>query len=298
MKTTAAEQAVEKFIHYIESVRQLSAHTVAAYRRDLRTLTQGIGEQDPTTVTAIDLHRLLAQRSQAKATSIARQLAAWRAFYNFLISADCMRINPVLAVVAPKRPAHLPKALTPDEMNSLLATPTDKNDLLSVRDTAMMELLYSSALRLAELTQLNINDIDQAGGFIYVQRGKGGRGRVVPLGKTAAAALAVWLPQRQALLAGAAEPALFVGRNKTRLCGRSVQKRIDRHVKKIGFKQTVSPHMFRHSCASHFLQSSGDLRATQELLGHRDISATQIYTRLDFQHLANIYDKAHPRAKK
>lgn len=296
---TGAAAAVNEFIDYIQQVRQLSPHTVAAYRRDLKKLLDGIGDKAPAEVTAADLQRLLAAARRAEPATLARQLAAWRAFYKYLVAGGLVKANPVDAVPPPKRRAHLPKALSPDEMTALLkAVPKEEATWLTVRDQAIMELFYSAALRLSELTRLNIDDIDLSSGYVYVQRGKGGRGRTAPLGTAARQALKDWLAQRRQLLGATAQPALFIGRNLKRLGERAVQKRIAQHVEKNAFPQSVSPHTFRHSCASHFLQSSQDLRATQELLGHKDIAATQIYTRLDFQHLAAIYDTAHPRAKK
>ena len=295
---TATEQAVADFIGYIRSVRRLSPHTVAAYQRDLQALVEIAGERSPADLSATELRRLLARRRDAKPSSITRQLAAWRRFYDFLLSGGGVLTNPLNAITPPKRPARLPKALSPDEMSALLQPAEAGNQWLLARDSAIMELLYSAALRLSELVQLNVNEVDLSAQVVYISRGKGGRGRVAPLGSMARQALQHWLPLRKERLAGSVQPALFIGRNRTRLTPRAVQKRIDEHVKKIGFNRPVSPHVFRHSCASHFLQSSGNLRATRELLGHKDITATQIYTRLDFQHLAKIYDSAHPRGKK
>lgn len=297
---TPTEQAVADFIEHLAGVRRLSPHTIDAYRRDLAKLTAAVGDTPPAQLTALHLQRLLTARRDAKPASIIRQLSAWRCFFDYLIHGGCMEQNPVRGIAPPKKAALLPKALTAEEVSALLAPQAEAGNPLAVRDAAIMELLYSSALRLAELTQLNVNDVDLASGFVQVQRGKGGRGRVAPIGKVARQAIGRWLEERKTLLAdtGRAQPALFIGRSGRRLTGRAVQQRVDVHVKKSGFAKPVSPHMFRHSSASHFLQSSGDLRATQEFLGHRDISTTQIYTRLDFQHLAEVYDKAHPRGKK
>ena len=297
---TSTERAVAEFVEYLASVRRLSPHTVDAYRRDLAKLSAGAGDTPPTELTTLDLQRMITARRRAKPASIIRQLSAWRAFFDHLISGGWMDSNPVRGIAPPKKNALLPKALTAEEMDMLLPQKADKDNWLAVRDAAIMELLYSSALRLSELVQLNVADADIAGGCVHIQRGKGGRGRTVPLGRRAREALTHWLRERKNLFAnkGGYPSALFVSRNLRRLTGRAIQMRVDAHTKKQGFAKPVSPHVFRHSCASHFLQSSGDLRSTQELLGHKDISTTQIYTRLDFQHLAEVYDKAHPRGKK
>lgn len=296
----ATRRAVAEFIAYIRSVRGLSPHTVAAYRRDLACLVDMAGDKSPAQISVADLRGVLAARRRAATASLLRQISAWRAFYDYLIAGGAAAANPARAILPPKRSAHLPKALNPDEMSALLAPAAagDSDGCLDIRDAAIMELFYSSALRLSELIQLDVSDVNLADGIVYVRRGKGGRGRTAPLGACARQALKKWLPQREQLLHGALQPALFVSARRTRLSARAIQRRVDRHVKKTGFAKPVSPHVFRHSCASHFLQSSGDLRATQDLLGHRDISATQIYTHLDFQHLAKVYDTAHPRAKK
>ena len=288
---------IRKFLTHIGAVRQFSPHTVRAYHDDLKKLMHGIADVPLTEVSVTLIKRALAADKKAHPASLARRLATWRTFFEYLINERIITDNPARQVKAPKKPAHLPKALSPDEINAFLASP-QATGWLAVRDRAIRELLYSSALRLSELTQLNVNDVNLASSIVHVRRGKGGRGRVVPLGSIACTALCDWLLVRQKRLAGGIEVALFVGRNTTRLTARAVQQRVALHAEKSGLSRHVSPHMLRHSCASHFLQSSGDLRATQELLGHRNIATTQIYTRLDFQHLAAVYDRAHPRATK
>ena len=290
---------IEGFINHLAAVRRLSPHTVAAYRADLQKLAAGLPANLPAAgVSAAQIRRLLAGERRASPATVARRLAAWRAFFDYLSQRGQAEGNPVAGARAPKKPARLPKALSPDEISAFLAqSPADgaQTPFLASRDSAMLELFYSAALRLRELTRLNLNDINLNGGVVWVQEGKGGRGRVAPVGAPAARALRAWLAARQGCPQAAASPALFVGRGGGRLSPRAAQLRLALRVKRRGLAGGVSPHVLRHSCASHFLQSSGDLRATQELLGHRNIATTQIYTRMDFQHLAAVYDKAHPR---
>ena len=222
-------------------------------------------------------------------------LSAWRGFFNWLARYRGLPQNPCLSVRAPKSNKALPSVLSPDQANALLETQAD--GLLELRDKAMFELCYSSGLRLAELAGLDCNMAqDLATGEVTVT-GKRAKTRTVPVGAKAREALAAWLARRDEL-AAADCPALFVGQRGTRLSMRMIQLRLDRWAKKAGLGAHVHPHMLRHSFASHVLQSSGDLRAVQEMLGHSSIGTTQVYTHLDFQHLAKVYDAAHPRAKK
>ena len=292
---TDSTRLINDFLTHLAAVRRLANNTVNAYRRDLATLTEGLAETPIKKVTPLMIRRLIAADRRAHPSSLARRLAAWRMFFDHLIAADHLTHNPARAVMPPKKPACLPKSLTPDEMAAFL-TVAKGDSWLTCRDMAIMELFYSSALRLSELAQLNINDIDWNSGLVHVQSGKGGRGRVAPVGQTAQNALQKWLTQRKTT-ASSRQAALFISRQNTRLGPRAIQQRLAVHAKRQGFDRPISPHVLRHSCASHFLQSSGDLRATQELLGHKNIAATQIYTRLDFQHLASVYDRAHPRDK-
>ncbi|MDP1956663.1 MAG: tyrosine recombinase XerC, partial [Rhodocyclaceae bacterium] len=219
----------------------------------------------------------------------------WRSFYRWLARRGQLAVDPCVGLRAPKRPRALPKALGIDQTVALLATPGD--DPLAVRDRAMFELFYSSGLRLAELAALDVpGGLDLAGGAVTVT-GKRAKTRSVPVGAKAFAALTAWLDQRVAM-AAAGEAALFVSRRGPRLSPRAIELRLAHWAKRSGLGLHVHPHMLRHSFASHVLQSSGDLRAVQEMLGHASISTTQIYTHLDFQHLAKVYDAAHPRAKK
>ncbi len=226
--------------------------------------------------------------------TIQRRLSALRTFCEYLLREGDLRNNPAIGVRAPKTGRPLPQVLDADQLNHLLecdvATP------LLIRDRALFELMYSSGLRLSESVSLDLRDLNLRGGVVRVT-GKGHKTRVTPVGKKAREALQQWLKIRPAL-ALQNQKALFVGRHGKRFSARAVQKRLDAWAKKRGIERKVHPHMLRHSFASHLLESSGDLRAVQELLGHSDISTTQIYTHLDFQHLAQVYDKTHPRARK
>lgn len=221
-------------------------------------------------------------------------LSAWRGFFNYLARDHGFAHNPCLGIRPPRAAKRLPHALSPDEAGRLMEIGAD--DALAVRDRAMLELLYSSGLRLSELTALALDDVQFRDATVRVT-GKGAKTRIVPVGSYALAALRAWLPQRERL-ARPGEKAMFVARSGAPLSARSVQLRLERWGRKLGLAGKVHPHALRHSFASHLLQSSGDLRAVQDMLGHASISTTQVYTHLDFQHLAKVYDAAHPRAKK
>lgn len=277
----------------------LSPHTVAAYRRDLQALVAYARQQaiaDWTNLTAQQVRGFAAaaHRKGMNPRSIQRQLASIRSFCNFLIREQVLTLNPGAGVRAPKAAKHLPATLDPDQMARLLDFRAD--DRLDARDKAILELFYSSGLRLAELVGLDLGGLDLNAQLVHVL-GKGQKERVVPVGRYAVRALEIWLRERAAV-AKPDETALFVGRYGTRLGPRAIQLRVDRWAKLQGLGQHVHPHMFRHSFASHVLESSHDLRGVQELLGHASVSTTQIYTHLDFQHLAKIYDQAHPRARR
>jgi integrase/recombinase XerC len=294
-----ALQWLERFERHLATERRLSAHTLAAYRRDLAALALWCDRNGLDDWGALDHQhvRTFAARSHAhglKGRSIQRRLAALRTFFGFLQREGGTRRNPGIDVPAPKSGKRLPDALDVDQMARLLAfKPTNA---LEVRDLALMELLYSGGLRLAELTGLKVGDIDLRQGGARVL-GKGRKERIAPIGSKAAQALQRWLAERASL----ARPdcaALFVGRNGRPLSPRAVQLRVAARARAQGLPQRVYPHLFRHSFATHLLESSHDLRGVQELLGHSDISTTQVYTHLDFQHLARTYDRAHPRAKR
>ena len=290
--------AIEEFLSELAVQRRASPHTLDAYRRDLARLAGlAVNDIDFATLTPTQLRRGLMQlhANNLAPRSIARTLSAWRSFYAWLARKGRIKVNPADGLHAPKRPRLLPKAIGVDQTSALLNAPAE--GILEVRDAAMFELLYSSGLRLAELVSLDWpGGLDFANGEVTIT-GKRQKTRLVPVGATAQKALEAWL-QLRPQLAPESQTALFVGRNGTRLTPRQVENRLTQWARRTGVGVHVHPHMLRHSFASHVLQSSGDLRAVQEMLGHASIAATQIYTHLDFQHLAKIYDKAHPRAKK
>jgi len=293
----ARDPGVSAFLDTLAHERKASPHTLDAYRRDLETLRQLAAERPLVTLAPADIRRFAMQlnsRGQS-ARSIARKLSAWRSFYRWLGGSTPLPQNPCQGVRPPRRRRDLPKALAVGQVAALLDKPAD--DLLELRDKAMFELFYSSGLRLAELVSLDCGGgMDLTGREVTVI-GKREKTRVVPLGAKAHAAIEAWLSLRHDL-ARPDESALFVSRRGTRITPRAVELRLARWVQRQGLGQHVHPHMLRHSFASHLLQSSGDLRAVQEMLGHASISSTQVYTHLDYQHLARVYDAAHPRAKK
>jgi integrase/recombinase XerC len=289
---------IDKFTRHLEYERRLSALTCKHYRRDLLALQDFCDELNIERWPQLDDE---AVRSFAAASfrkglsprSIQRRLSAARTFFAYLLREKHVKMNPVASVSAPKSGRRLPENLDADRMARLLDI-SGKGPLV-LRDRAMLELLYSSGLRLAELTGLDVGDIDIADATARVT-GKGNKDRILPVGKYALEALIAWLKER-VTLARADETALFVSNKGTRLSPRSVQARVDHWARKQGINTKVYPHLFRHSFATHMLESSHDLRGVQELLGHASISTTQVYTHLDFQHLAQIYDQTHPRAK-
>jgi integrase/recombinase XerC len=292
-----ADTAVESFLAELDHQRRASPHTIAAYGRDLKRLVALAGDVALVGLQPHQFKRFAMQLhgQGLAARSLARTLSAWRAYYRWLAKRGVIDVNPCDGLKAPKRPKALPKALSIDQSQALLDAPAEGAQ--EVRDKAMFELFYSSGLRLSELASLDMNGgLDLAEGTVTVT-GKRGKTRTVPLGGKAAEAIRAWLECR-AELAKADEPALFVGARGKRISPRSIEQRLDVWTQRIGLGVHVHPHMLRHSFASHLLQSSGDLRAVQEMLGHASISTTQIYTHLDFQHLAKVYDAAHPRAKK
>ncbi|MBS1154396.1 MAG: hypothetical protein H6R07_320 [Proteobacteria bacterium] len=276
----------------------VSAHTLAAYGRDLALLQElAAGRSCAAALSPVDIRgfvRKLASRGLS-GRSIARVLSAWRAFYRIMARDFSWPANPVEGVRAPRSAKKLPAAMTTDDVGGFLDNLPD-DDVLAVRDKAIFELAYSSGLRVAELIELPLGNLDLAHGMATVL-GKGSKTRVVPVGSKAINALEAWLALRPTL-AAADESSVFVGKTGKRLTPRAVEARLAQWRIKLGVAEPLYPHKLRHSCASHVLQSSGDLRAVQELLGHASIATTQIYTHLDFQHLAQIYDQTHPRAKK
>lgn len=290
---------VTRFLEQLANERRLSAHTVAAYHRDLQTLCDFADSEGVESLTDLDsyhIRRFAAHnyRRGLSPRSIARRLSAVRSFFAFLVSEGVVRSNVAVHVQAPKPSRRLPDALDTDQVARLLERSDD--DELMVRDRAMFELMYSSGLRLAELVGLDLDSIDMSDRTVRVT-GKGSKARIVPVGRTAIEALRAWLLVRQQF-SPRERAALFVSRRGSRLAARSVQARLRLWARKQASPVNVHPHMLRHSFASHLLESSGDLRAVQELLGHASISTTQAYTHLDFQHLAHVYDKSHPRARR
>jgi len=281
--------------------RQLGARpplTRAAYLRDATRLALCAGEVPITALTRRDIARHLGSLHAGGlgGRSLARMLSAWRAFYDHLIEHDrTLGDNPCSGLKAPKSPRRLPSALTPDEAVRLVAI-VDPDDRFAIRDRAIFELAYSSGLRLSELAGLDVDRVDLEGGEVRVM-GKGSKERVVPVGTAARAAIRAWLDER-AQNGGAGEGALFTGATGRRIAPRTIERRLAAWAVRQGLDRHVHPHMLRHSFASHVLQSSGDLRAVQEMLGHASIASTQVYTHLDFQALAKVYDAAHPRAKR
>lgn len=302
---SALRDAVDDFLRHARVERRLSPNTVDAYARDLARLLDWCERQPVPTATwrELDTARIRqfvasTHRAGLSGTSISRLLSSIRALYDFLLREERVRANPALDVRAPKSPRKLPKTLDPDSVSQLLdGAPTDDDPFLEARDRAMFELFYSSGLRLSELVSLDLDAMDIEAAEVRVT-GKGNRTRVLPVGRQARLALADWLAQRNALAASAGNPALFLSPQGKRITPRAVQQRLARAGIVKGVPVHLHPHLLRHSFATHLLESSGDLRAVQELLGHADIATTQVYTHLDFQHLAQVYDQAHPRAKR
>lgn len=292
--------AVERYLAMLEHERRASPHTLKAYRRDLQRMIQycrhcGISRWQDLNEGTVRMY--ISERRQAglSARSLQRELSALRGLFDYLLKTREIDDNLVRRVRPPKSPRSLPETLNVDELNALLnVTPTSPGE---VRDRAMWELLYSSGLRLSELVALDMTDLSLDKALVRVRAGKGGKGRVLPVGRCAREAIAAWLEVRQTL-AAPQETALFVNQRGVRISGRGVQLRLTQWGRRLGFGRPLHPHLMRHSFASHLLEASGDLRAVQELLGHADIATTQVYTHLDFQYLAKVYDQAHPRARR
>lgn len=299
--------AVALYLQYLAAERRLSPHTIDNYRHDLASLSQLVDGKPLAELDVADIRGAIVKlrgRGLA-AASVARQLSSWRGFYGFACRRLGYTSNPCTGLRPPKAGKRLPQPLTPDACTQLLDTPDASADALTARDCAMFELFYSSGLRLSELTGLDLDDVDLRSGEARVT-GKGRKTRIVPVGQQALTAIAAWLPLRLPLMSrgdgfpeeSRGTPALFVSRRGARLTPRSVQLRLDRWALQARLGQNIHPHMLRHAFATHLLQSSGDLRAVQEMLGHASISTTQVYTHLDWQHLAKVYDQTHPRARK
>jgi integrase/recombinase XerC len=289
---------LEDYLKHLRFERGLSALTCKHYARDIQLLDQLVEHGALNTIQPDQIRRFIAtlHSRELGSKSIARTLSAWRGFFNYLIYHHGFTQNPALGLRAPKAAKTLPQALSTDQAVQFVNIEGD--GLLEVRDHAILELLYSSGLRLSELVNLDHNQLDFSEGTVIVT-GKGNKTRIVPMGSKAMHAIKNWLQQRATIKIAADNPnALFVTQQGKRITPRAVQYRVKEWSIKQGLNINMHPHLLRHSFATHVLQSSGDLRAVQEMLGHANISTTQVYTHLDFQHLAKIYDSAHPRAKK
>ena len=295
-----AERAwIDRFLSHLKFERRLSAHTVEAYRHDLASLADFGARRNLEAWTGLDHRQLRAFAATLHGEglsprSIQRRLSAARTFYGFLMREGNGEHNPALDVRAPKQKKRLPATLDADQMSRLLEFRV--SDSLSARDKAIMELFYSSGLRLSELAGLTLSSIDLKDRTVNVL-GKGNKARIVPVGRHAVEAIGHWLKERSRWAKNAADT-LFVTQSGRPLSVRAIQLRVAAWGRRQGITLHVHPHMFRHSFATHLLESSGDLRGVQELLGHADIGTTQVYTHLDFSHLASVYDAAHPRARR
>lgn len=295
----AASQILVDFFSELKIERRVSPHTLKNYRRDIELLVRfcqekAIDHWRDVQQSHIRSHIAHRHRQGVGSKSLQRQLSAIRSFYRFQLKKRLVDNNPAQHVQAPKQARKLPKTLDVDQMAGLLDA--GAGSILEIRDVAMFELFYSSGLRLGEMAALDLGDLDLPDRALVVREGKGGKSRILPIGSQAVKAIGQWLLHRRTMASGN-DLALFVSARGTRLSPRSIQLRLVQWCRKKGITTHIHPHMLRHSFASHLLESSQDLRAVQELLGHSSISTTQIYTHLDFQHLAEIYDKAHPRAK-
>lgn len=296
---SAFEPAIDHYLEDLRVARRCSPHTVSNYARDLKAIARSATArsiENWQALTGNDVRAIIAEqhREGIAGRSLARRLSALRGLYNYLIGLGRCEINPAQDILAPKDKKALPATLDPEEVSRLLAQ--NLNDPMICRDLAMFELMYSSGLRLAELVSIDLVDLDLSVGQVRVT-GKGGKVRDLPVGEHAIGAINKWLGYRRSL-PGADDRAVFLSSRGKRIAPRTVQMRLKKLAESQGLDRDCYPHMLRHSFASHLLESSGDLRAVQELLGHADISTTQIYTHLDFQHLAQVYDESHPRARR
>lgn len=287
-------ERIADYLAHLEFERRLSSHTVSANRRDLSRFSSFAGDQSPD-VHLVRRHVMELHRQGCKPATVHRHLSSLRGFFAYLVKAGELPHNPADGVRPPKLQRPLPKSLSVDQVMGLMQPPKD-DDALAVRDHCMLELFYSSGLRLAELAALNVLDFESGGLEIRVQ-GKGSKERIVPVGSKARAALHRWLGFRPQLARGE-EAALFVGQRGRRLSHRGIQQRLAHWAQQAGLDVRLHPHRLRHAFATHLLESSSDLRAVQELLGHANISTTQVYTHLDFGYLSKVYDAAHPRARR
>lgn len=298
ISTMTLDFAVDQFLDYAATARRLSPHTLAGYRRDLTAFVEFCSEHELQRSGDCDaghIRQFVSKRRQqgASATTISRQLSALRSFFQYQLRQGHIKANPAQGISAPKRGRRLPGTLDVDQVKHALEFAGDRP--IDLRDRAIMELFYSSGLRLAELASLDRYGVDLKEGLVTVT-GKGNKRRTVPVGKMAVKALQRWLRHRDTMTSD--DDALFLNNRGGRLGHRGIQARLSYRAKQQGLPQHLHPHKLRHSFASHMLESSGDLRAVQELLGHANLATTQIYTHLDFQHLAQVYDRSHPRANR
>lgn len=292
---------LDQFIQVLRSEKYYSPHTCSNYRRDLTRfreylLARDIDSWQPVAYTDVSGFAAQRHRQGRKSRTIARELSSIRSFYQFLIRHGVVAKNPAVEVSAPKSDKPLPKTCDAETLARLLRGATGGDDLM-LRDIAIFELIYSSGLRLAELVGIDLDDIDLQQRQLVVT-GKGNKTRYLPVGGKAIDALRRWLRVRPNYCRDPGQKALFLSRPGNRISPRNVQSRLNRLIQRQALGQKLSPHVLRHSFATHLLESSSDLRAVQELLGHANIATTQVYTHLDFQHLASVYDAAHPRARR
>ena len=290
---------LQAFIEYLQYERRYSLLTVEHYQRDLLQFTQWLQEQDPSSslhnTTEFQVQQWVSKlhRAGLKSQSLQRKLSSLRGYFRYQIKHKLLTVNPATYIRAPREAKRLPQTLDIEQIGQLLDIADD--DFIGARDKAILELFYSSGLRLAELARLTVNDMNLDSALLTVL-GKGNKVRIVPIGSKAVSSLHNWLLHRQGASSDSSN-ALFLSKQGNAVSHRNIQLRVNHWQQQQGISQTVHPHKLRHSVASHLLQSSGDLRAVQEFLGHSDISSTQVYTHLDYQHLANVYDKVHPRAR-
>lgn len=292
-------QSLNDYLNYLRTIKRYSSATLTGYQHDIQGFLAYLDDQEIAECTQANIHHIRAyiascHRKGLAESSMQRLLSSLRGFYRYLVKNSQAESNPATDVRAPKGAKKLPKVMDVDQVDRLLSG--NATSPLEMRDHAMMELMYSSGLRLSELVNLDVVDLDLRAGQVKIL-GKGNKTRYLPVGQQAREALNSWLKLRESI-AKSGEQAVFVNNRGSRLSQRAVQKRMSELAQRTQLGVHVHPHMLRHSFASHMLESSGDLRSVQELLGHANISTTQVYTQLDFQHLAKVYDQAHPRARK
>ncbi len=296
------ERQIIAFIQHIRNVRRLASSTCSTYQHELAhfrahcVLCKVYEVEQVDAALLRDFTATLHRRGRS-GRSIQRSLSALRSLFRYLVRHEGLERDPSIGIRAPQAPKRLPNTLSPEQVGQLLRSGDKDESWLEVRDQAMLEIMYSCGLRLSELTALDVEDLDTAQRLVRIL-GKGGKVRLLPIGSIAITALQRWLAQRSQVRAAELPPALFLSRLGRRISPRTVQQRFVLRARQRQLSQGVHPHTLRHSFASHLLEASGDLRAVQELLGHADISTTQVYTHLNFDHLARVYDAAHPRAQR